>query len=167
MFAIRELRSDDVPCIVAMDGGAAWNGGFKKWTQRLVEHEAGKRTVLLAMEGANILAYGSLVWSPAYRFFRELNIPEIQDLVVIQQRRGEGIGSRLIAAFEQRARQQGRLQIGLGVGLYADYGPAQRLYVELGYVPDGRGITCNYLPAAGGLSFKVDDDLLLWLVKSL
>jgi GNAT superfamily N-acetyltransferase len=107
------------------------------------------------------------VWLPAYPVFRELNIPEIQDLVVMQQRRQEGIGCRLITALEQRARQQGHLQIGLGVGLYADYGAAQRLYVKLGYIPDGRGITCNYLPAAGGLSFRVDDDLLLWLVKSL
>jgi|SRR5580765_7881965 len=167
MFAIRELRADDVPRIIAVNGGAAWNGGLEKWNLRLTEHEAGKRIILLAVEDTNILAYGSLVWSPAYPVFRKLNIPEIQDLVVMQQRRQEGIGSRLITALEQRVRQQGHLQVGLGVGLYADYGAAQRLYVRLGYIPDGRGITCNYLPAAGGLSFRVDDDLLLWLVKSL
>jgi GNAT superfamily N-acetyltransferase len=167
MFAIRELRADDVPRIVAVDGGVAWNGGLKKWNLRLSEHEAGKRIVLLAVEDTNILAYGSLVWSPEYQFFRELNIPEIQDLVVMQQRRQEGIGSRLIAALEQRARQQGHLQIGLGVGLYTDYGVAQRLYVKLGYIPDGRGITHKHLSVAGGLSVRMDDDLLLWLVKSL
>jgi GNAT superfamily N-acetyltransferase len=167
VFAIRELRGDDVPCIVATDGGVAWNGGLEKWSQRLAEHETGKRTVLLAVEEMNILGYGSLVWSSGYSFFHELGIPEIQDVVVAEQRRREGIGHRLIAAFEQRARKQGRLQIGLGVGLYADYGTAQRLYVKMGYVPDGRGITCNYLPARGGLDFRVDDNLLLWLVKSL
>jgi GNAT superfamily N-acetyltransferase len=141
MFAIRELIRDDVPLIVAVNGGSAWNGGLEKWNRRLAEHEAGERVVLLAAEGADILAYGSILWSPAYQFFREFGIPELQDLVVAQHRRREGIGSRLIAALEQRARKRGCLQIGLGVGLYADYGDAQRLYVKLGYVPDGRGIT--------------------------
>jgi GNAT superfamily N-acetyltransferase len=167
MFAIRELTRDDVPLIVATDGGAAWNGGLEKWNWRLAEHEAGKRVVLLAVERSDIVAYGSLLWSPPYRFFREFGIPELQDLVVAQHRRREGIGSRLIAALEQRARKRGCLQIGLGVGLYADYGDAQRLYVKLGYVPDGRGITSRLAPALGGAQVRVDDDLLLWLVKSL
>jgi hypothetical protein len=69
--------------------------------------------------------------------------------------------------LEDLARQRGCRQIGLGVGLYADYGAAQRLYLKLGYVLDGRGITYKYLPARGGETFRIDDDLLLWLVKSL
>ena len=28
---------------------------------------------------------------------------------------------------------------GIGFGLYADYGAAQRLYIKRGYIPDGRG----------------------------
>jgi GNAT superfamily N-acetyltransferase len=167
MFAIRELTRDDVPLIVAVNGGAAWNGGLEKWNRRLAEHEAGERVVLLAVERADILAYGSLLWSPPYPFFHEFGIPELQDLVVAQHRRREGIGSRLIAALEQKARKRGCLQIGLGVGLYADYGDAQRLYVKLGYVPDGRGMTSRLAPALGGAQVRVDDDLLLWLVKSL
>jgi len=119
------------------------------------------------VEKAHFLAYGSLVWSPAYNPFRELRIPEIQDLVVAQDRRRQGIATRLIAAFEDRARSRCSAQIGLGVGLYADYGAAQRLYVKLGYVPDGRGITSHVKPVLGGSNIKVDDDLVLWLVKSL
>jgi GNAT superfamily N-acetyltransferase len=167
MFEIRELKRNDVGDIVATDDGMAWNGGFEKWNQRLAEHEAGKRIVLLAVEESNILAYGSLVWSSAYHPFCEHGIPEIQDLVVAQNRRRQGIGGRLIGALEDRARRQGRKQIGLGVGLYADYGAAQQLYVKLGYVPDGRGITSHIEPAVGGSSVKVDDDLVLWLVKLL
>jgi hypothetical protein len=30
---------------------------------------------------------------------------------------------------------------GIGVGLDASYGAAQRLYARRGYVPDGRGLT--------------------------
>jgi hypothetical protein len=32
-------------------------------------------------------------------------------------------------------------QIGIEVGLYLDYEAAQKLYFQLGYVPDGQGIT--------------------------
>src|ERR1051326_265609 len=167
MFAIRELTRDDLPSIVSTNGGAAWNGGLEKWNRRLAEHEAGKRLVLLALEDTTIVGYGALMWFPAYPPFRELGIPEIQGLVVAEHRRREGIGSRMIAALEQRARKRGCLQIGLGVGLYADYGAAQRLYGKLGYVPDGHGITAKLAPAPGGAQVKVDDDLLIWLVKSL
>ncbi len=57
--------------------------------------------------------------------------------------------------------------IGLGVGLYKDYGNAQRMYTSRGYVLDGRGITYNNVPVIPGNSVIVDDDLLLYLVKDL
>jgi GNAT superfamily N-acetyltransferase len=164
---IRVLAPADLPAIVATSGGAAWNGGLEKWNRRLAEHEAGDRVALLAVEGPAILAYGSIVWSSPYQPFRELGIPEIQDLVVAEQHCRRGIATGLIAALEDLARQRGCRQIGLGVGLYADYGPAQRLYLKLGYMLDGRGITYKYLPARGGETFRIDDDLLLWLVKPL
>jgi GNAT superfamily N-acetyltransferase len=167
MVQIRRLKSTDLEAIVATLGGAAWNGGFGKWNQRLAEHEAEQRIVLLAIQGPAILAYGSIVWTPPYQPFRDLGIPEIQDLVVAEEQRRLGIGSQLIATLEDLARARGYKQVGLGVGLYADYGPAQRLYINRGYVPDGRGLTYKYLPARGGESFRIDDDLLLWLVKPL
>ena len=164
---IRLLARADLPAIVATEGGIAWNGGFKKWNRRFAEHEAGDRVALLAVDGPAILAYGSIVWSPPYQPFREPGIPEIQDLVVAEQHRRKGIATRLVATLEDLARQRGYRQIGLGVGLYADYGAAQRLYLKLGYTLDGRGITYKYLPARGGETFRIDDDLLLWLVKPL
>jgi GNAT superfamily N-acetyltransferase len=167
MFEIRELRREDAPVIVATDGGAAWNGGFEKWDQRVVEHADGRRVVLLAVGETRILGYGSLLWSSAYAPFRERGIPEINDLVVARDYRRRGIAKQLIGALEMRVRHRGHKLIGLGVGLYADYGPAQRLYSHLGFEPDGRGITCHNLQADAGLMFKLDDDLLLWLVKSL
>ena len=167
MFAIRELARDDLPRIVATNGGAAWNGGFEKWDRRLAEHEAGQRIVLLAVEEPDILAYGSIMWASPYQPFRELGIPEIQDLVVAEQCRRQGLASRIISALEQLARKRGCLEIGLGVGLYADYGAAQRLYVKVGYLLDGRGVSYKYMPAPGGSNVRVDDDLLIWMVKSL
>jgi hypothetical protein len=58
-------------------------------------------------------------------------------------------------------------QVGLGVGLYADYGAAQRLYVRRGYVPDGRGIMYGNEPVEPGATVRIDDDATRMLVRSL
>jgi len=42
-------------------------------------------------------------------------------------------------AAEQLARDRGIATLGITVGLFDDYGPAQRLYARRGYIPDGRG----------------------------
>lgn len=57
-------------------------------------------------------------------------------------------------------------EVGIGVGLYQDYGAAQRLYFRLGYSPDGRGITYKCKSVTPGESYPVDD-LILWLRKKL
>lgn len=167
MFEIRELKAEDVPRIVATNGGVAWNGGFKKWNQRLAEHEDGRRIAWLAESDTGLVGYGSILWASPYGPFRQQEIPEIQDLVVAEAWRKQGIATALIGTAEERARRQGCKRIGMGVGLYGDYGSAQRLYVRMGYSPDGLGITCKYLPATPGGQFKLDDDLLLWLTKLL
>ena len=52
-------------------------------------------------------------------------------------------------------------------GLYRDYGPAQQLYFQLGYIPEGNGITYKGQPTVAGQAYLLDDDLLLWMVKPL
>jgi hypothetical protein len=54
---------------------------------------------------------------------------------------------------------------GIGVGLYADYGAAQRLYVKRGYIPDGRGASWRDRPVLGGETVVADDDLALYFTK--
>lgn len=56
---------------------------------------------------------------------------------------------------------------GIGVGLFSDYGAAQRMYVSRGYVPDGRGITYHCEAVSGGDKVIADDDLVLWFAKRL
>jgi GNAT superfamily N-acetyltransferase len=166
-FEVRELRAEDVPRIVATDGGPAWHGGAEKWNQRLADHASGKRLVLVAANAEDVLGYGSLLWSSGHLSFRESGIPEVNDVVVAEQGRNQGVGTQLIHALEERARAENYKKIGVGVGLFSDYGPAQRLYVHLGYVPDGKGMASGGLPAAAGDKVLVDDDLVLWLVKEL
>ncbi|HZC44200.1 MAG TPA: GNAT family N-acetyltransferase [Acidobacteriaceae bacterium] len=164
---VRELRAADVPRIAETYGGPAWHGGAKKWDQRLVEHAHGQRLVLLVVSGDEILGYGSLLWVSGHAPFREAGIPEINDLVVSERCRNQGIGAQLIHALEERARAAKHSKVGVGVGLFKEYGAAQRLYVHLGYVPDGKGMASGGLPVASGDKVLVDDDLVLWLVKDL
>jgi len=57
--------------------------------------------------------------------------------------------------------------VGIGVGMDADYGAAQRLYVRRGYVPDGRGLVWNNRFLRHGEQVTVDDSLILHFVKTL
>jgi GNAT superfamily N-acetyltransferase len=167
MVDIRELQASDVEAIPAIDGGPAWHGGPEKWRRYWDEHSQGLRVSMVGAIGDRLAAYGSLVWRSQYPPFAEAGIPEIQDMVVSQDWRRRGLAGALIAAFEDRARAAGRPVIGIGFGLYADYGAAQRLYVGLGYKPDGRGLTYDNRPVTPGGTVRVDDDLVLWLTKPL
>lgn len=164
---VRELRAEDVPRIAETYGGAAWHGGAKKWDQRLVDHAHGQRMVLLVVDGVDVLGYGSLLWVSGHAPFREVRIPEINDLVVSEKCRNQGIATQLIHALEDRARAAQCRKIGVGVGLFKEYGAAQRLYVHLGYVPDGQGMASGGAQVAAGAMVRADDDLVLWLVKEL
>jgi GNAT superfamily N-acetyltransferase len=164
---VRELTPEDLPAIAATNGGPAWHGDWDHWPRYLAEHQSGERVTLVVSEGGRVVGYGSLVWRSQYPPFALAGIPEIQDMVVAEQSRGRGHATAMIAGFEARARAAGRGVMGIGVGLYADYGRAQRLYVRLGYRPDGRGVTYDNAPAIPGESYRLDDDLVLWLSKPL
>ena len=167
MIAIRELAEADITVIAATDGGPAWHGGGAKWRRYWREHQAGQRVAMVAERDDAIVGYGSLCWRSRYPPFAQAGTPDISDMVVGEGWRRQGIAGRLIDAFEARAREAGHGRIGIGFGLYADYGGAQRLYVRLGYIPDGRGVTYANAPVTPGAAVRVDDDLVLWLSKNL
>lgn len=125
------------------------------------------RTVLVVKERGKFCGYVTLKWKSNYHPFAQQNIPEISDLNVIPAYRNQGIGAALIHACETMARENGYTYIGLGVGMTADYGNAQRLYVRLGYFPDGRGLHYKYAPLNYGDQTLVDDDLVIFMTKSL
>lgn len=166
-MVVRELQPGDLPAIAATKGGPAWHGDWDHWPRYLAEHQAGTRATLVVPDGPAIVGYGSLVWRSQYPAFAAAGIPEIQDIVVAEGHRGGGRATAMIAAFEARAKAAGCAVMGIGVGLYADYGSAQRLYARLGYQPDGRGVTYDHRPATPGRSYRLDDDLVLWLTKPL
>jgi GNAT superfamily N-acetyltransferase len=164
---LRELRAGDQERLADVDGGNGRNADPALWASYLADHQIGRRTVLIAWTGERPLGYGNLFWRSEYEPFQSLGIPEINNLGVDVAFRRRGIATRLILAFEDNARRSGRHEIGLGVGLYADYGDAQRLYWRLGYRPDGRGVTYNGRTVFPGEHVRLDDDLILWLSKSI
>ena len=128
------------------------------------EQNQNLRLTWLAFYQTHFAGYVTLKWHSAYQPFLEKQIPEIMDLNVLPPYRHKGIGSALLATAENEA---GKLHevVGLGVGLYKDYGHAQKLYIKKGYIPDGLGITYQYKPVAPGKMVCLDDDLILWFTK--
>lgn len=129
------------------------------------ENQSKERVTLLAFYESEFVGWGHVVFKSKYPYFVENGIPEIQNFDVIPPYRKRGIGSILIEALEENAFSKSD-SIGIGFGLYADYGTAQRLYIKRGFIPDGRGIIYNNMPVEPGSQVRVDDDLVLYLTKS-
>jgi len=70
-------------------------------------------------------------------------------------------------AAEQLARGRRIATLGITVGLFDKYGPAQRLYGQRGYIPDGGGACQGQRPLRTGMQVTIDDDLIMWLTKDL
>lgn len=138
-----------------------------KWKRYLEEQKQQIRKLYIVSNKEEIIGYGSLLYVSENPFFRERNLPEIHDVWVEEKMRGNRIGRKLITFLEDKAREEGFGEVGLGVGLYKDYGRAQRLYAKLEYIPDGNGITYDGKLVVPGESYRIDDDCILWLTKVL
>jgi GNAT superfamily N-acetyltransferase len=163
---IRPLQAGDVESIVSAFAAAGWPKPRAQYERYLAEQAEGLRAVRVAFADGEVCGYGTVVWRPKYPPFREAGIPEIQDLNVLPRFRRRGIASRLLDEAEWIVAERSPV-VGIGVGLYADYGPAQRLYVLRGYVPDARGISWQRRVVLGGETVVADDDLVLYLTKRL
>lgn len=124
-------------------------------------------TIFIASAAGTDAGFAIVNFTSRYQPFRRLHIPEIQDLNVIPALRGQGIATALIAACEDEARNDACEQIGLAVGLGKSYGPAQRLYAKMGYMPDGAGAMYDHRAPDDGKAYPLDDDFCLMLVKAL
>lgn len=106
------------------------------------------------------------MWESHCPYFKENQIPEITDLNVLKKSQKQGIAASLMDFAEMIVSKKSKT-IGIRVGLTADYGSAQRLYVKRGYVPDGHGISQKEKCLKRGETARVDDDLVLCLTKEL
>jgi GNAT superfamily N-acetyltransferase len=158
------MKKADIELVNASPAVTGNNRPAGLFTHYYKEQEEGERVVLLAFYNGEFAGHANIIWHPTYPAFAEKSIPEINDLFIIPNYRRRGIATALVDEAEKRIFKRSPAA-GIGVGMYADYGPAQRMYVLRGYVPDRLGLMYKDKPVTPGEMIKVDDDLALYLVK--
>ena len=161
---LRDLVEADCPAIARAFAEQGWNKPETQYLAYLADALAGQRAVLVAEIDCLFAGYVTIVWQSDYAPFRAAQIPEIVDLNVLIKHQRRGVATALLDEAEKRIAQRSP-QIGIGVGLTADYGPAQIVYALRGYIPDGRGIASHAQPVLPGAIVVADDGLVLYLTK--
>lgn len=166
-WTISVLEAGDIEYIVTAFKRIGWNKPASIYQSYLKEQSEDLRSVIVAKVDGKFCGYVTLKDHSEYPSFCQKGIPEISDLNVLPEFRNKGIGTCLINKCEKQAQERGCSNIGIGVGMTADYGSAQRLYVRLGYMPDGHGLHYKNKPLHYGEKADVDDDLVLYFTKTL
>jgi GNAT superfamily N-acetyltransferase len=130
------------------------------------DHDTGGSTTILQYEAGRLVGIVTIRWHSTYPPFREHGIPLIQNIEIRYHDRGRGLGNALLERAEQEIAQRSAVA-GLCVGIFDEYGRAQRLYMKRGFVPDGRGVCKDHTPLRHGENVRIDHNLLLWLTKDV
>lgn len=166
MVEIRKFIIADAEIIEQSFREQGWERSKEQYLNYFKEQEEEKRLVLIAEHEGNFAGYITLVWNSDYCVFKEQNIPEIMDFNVLEKYQKKGIGTELIKKAEDIAKAKSTI-VGLRVGLLHSYGKAQRLYVKLGYIPDGKGMSKDNYFYDYFEKVEVDDDLAIGFTKKL
>ena len=164
--SIRPLESQDIPQIAEAFEKIGWNKPASQYERYLMEQVAKLRVVYVAFVEEQFAGYLTICWISSYPAFREAMIPEVVDFNVLPKFQRQGIGTQLMDLAENEIAKRSPMA-GIGVGLYPNYGAAQRMYVLRGYVPDGRGLYQNYHFPKHGEQIIVDDGLALYFTKDV
>lgn len=135
--------------------------------KHLADHGGEDGASLAAVQGQRVIGIALILWVSNYAGFAERGIPLVHQLTVAGPFRRRGVAMQLMDAAEDLARGRGAAELGITVGLFDAYGPAQRLYARRGYLPDGRGACRGQQPLSRGTQVTMDDDPILWLTKDL
>lgn len=168
MIEIKTFCKEDIPSLQRLkEAEEGYSNDSAYFEESWHQQEQARRLVFVAFQGGQPVGYVHYNKYPQYQPFRSLEIPEIQDLRVARSCQKQGIGAALIHHCEMQALQDSYDMMGIAVGLTSSYGSAQRLYVRLGYVPDGGGVVYDRLAVTHGEMRPVDDNLCLMMLKSL
>ncbi|MBE5786191.1 MAG: GNAT family N-acetyltransferase [Clostridiales bacterium] len=166
LIRIRSMEMADAKIIFDTYLSYNWHPEKKTYENYYQEQESGRRLVFIAEYQGEVCGLCTLVLQSEEGPFGNQGIPEIEDLCVFFHVHKKGIGSRLLDAAEKEAAKYAG-QVYLAVGVHSGYGPAQRIYVKRGYLPDGSGVWYKgkvldqYAPCCN------DDDLVLFMSKEL
>jgi GNAT superfamily N-acetyltransferase len=160
---IRAMAESDPGVVSAAFTALGWDKPPALY-RHLAQQEEGLRLAWVAEWHGELAGYVTLLWTSAYQPFADRQVPEVADLAVLPRYRRQGIGNALLDQAESAASARSPV-VGIGVGLYADYGAAQRIYARRGYLPDGRGIMYRNQPVEPGTAVRIDDDAVLFLTR--
>ena len=161
------MKETDIEIISQVFQDQGWGSKAQTLEKYFSEQNSGERDVFVAEYEDEIAAYVTIKWLTKYKPFKENNIPEIKDLNTFIKFRNKGIATQLMDKAEARIKEKGYKTVGLGVGLYSDYGTAQRMYIKRGYNLDGRGINYDGEILKPGTNVCVDDSLGLCMTKEI
>ena len=162
---IRNMIKSDIESLSHGFMNQGWHGSEEVLARYFLEQESGEREVLVAEIDGAVAGYITILPSAKHGPFASI-CPELSDFNVFEPFRNKGIGNRLLEKAEQGVKRFSG-KVCLGVGLHLGYGPAQRLYIKRGYIPDGTGVWYRNKPLEMGASCQNDDDLVLYLSKDL
>lgn len=165
-LSIRALVERDAPMLARAFADAGWPKPVQRFVDYHVEQRCGIRNCWVAWLDAAVAGYVTLHWIPLYAGIAGKGVPEIQDLNVLPAFRRQGIATQLLERAEQLAATRSRT-VAIGVGLHPGHNAAQRLYIKRGYVPDGHGLTYDDRYVQAGEMVRVDEDLVLHLLKEM
>lgn len=163
---IRLLEAEDIPQIAAAFRELGWNKPASQYQRYLMEQRINSRLVYVAFVEGKFAGYLTVCWRSGYEPFRAEKIAEIADFNVLPEFRRRGIGTLLMDKAEFEISRVSSLA-GIGVGMTADYGTAQKMYILRGYIPDGRGLHWRGHHVRYHEELIVDDDLALYFTKVL
>jgi len=160
---IRKMIESDIQHLSQGFINQGWPGREEILDRYFLEQECGEREVLVAeVEGA-LAGYITILPCAKQGPFAEIH-PELSDFNVFEPFQNQGIGNLLMEEAENRVKLISD-KVTLGVGLHSGYGPAQRLYIKRGYIPDGSGVWYRNQPLEMNATIQNNDDLVLYLSK--
>ena len=162
---IRKMQTSDVKELSQGFINQGWLGREEILDRYFLEQECGEREVLVAEVGGALAGYITILPCAKQGPFAEI-YPELSDFNVFEPFQNQGIGNLLLEEAEKRVKLISD-KVTLGVGLHSGYGPAQRLYIKRGYIPDGTGVWYqNHQPAMNAVCEDIGE-LVLYLSKNL
>ena len=163
--SIRKMQESDIKDLSRGFISQGWPSREEILTRYFKEQESGEREVLVAEIDGAVAGYVTILPSAKHGPFAEV-YPELSDFNVFEPFQNQGIGNLLLEEAEKRVRLISN-KVTLGVGLHSGYGPAQRLYIKRGYIPDGTGVWYqNHQPAMNAVCEDIGE-LVLYLSKNL
>lgn len=163
--SIRKMQESDIQDLSRGFISQGWTGREEILTRYFKEQESGEREVLVAEVESAVAGYITILPSAKHGPFAEI-YPELSDFNVFEPFQNQGIGNLLMEEAEKRVKLVSD-KVTLGVGLHSGYGPAQRLYIRRGYIPDGSGVWYQNFPVAMNATCEDIGDLVLYLSKDL